>query len=64
MTESLKYHGFTKIVLTVAHLDHQPENCDDDNLKAMCQKCHNNYDRQHRNWTVRQSRLKNQLPMF
>jgi len=64
MTESLKYHGFTKIVLTVAHLDHQPENCEDDNLKAMCQKCHNNYDRQHRNQTVRQSRLKNQLPMF
>ena len=33
-----------RIVLTVAHLDHQPENCDDDNLKAMCQRCHNLYD--------------------
>lgn len=64
MTESLKYYGFTKIVLTVAHLDHQPENCEDDNLKAMCQKCHNNYDRQHRNTTIRQSRLKDQLSIF
>lgn len=32
------------VVLTVAHLDHTPENCDYDNLMAMCQKCHNNYD--------------------
>ena len=32
------------VVLTVAHLDHQPENCGDDNLKAMCQRCHNRYD--------------------
>ncbi len=34
-----------RIVLTVAHLDHQPENCADDNLKALCQRCHNRYDR-------------------
>ena len=34
-----------KIVLTVAHLgDPSPENCADDNLKAMCQRCHNRYD--------------------
>jgi 5-methylcytosine-specific restriction endonuclease McrA len=32
------------VVLTVAHLDHTPENCADDNLKAMCQQCHNRYD--------------------
>src|ERR1039458_336257 len=32
------------IVLTVAHLDHQPENCADENLAALCQKCHNSYD--------------------
>lgn len=32
------------VILTVAHLDHQPENCADDNLKAMCQRCHNRYD--------------------
>lgn len=33
-----------KIILTVAHLDHTPENCGDDNLKAWCQRCHNRYD--------------------
>jgi hypothetical protein len=32
------------VILTVAHLDHQPENCVDENLKAMCQKCHNKLD--------------------
>lgn len=33
-----------KIVLTVAHLDHKPENCDDANLLHLCQSCHNRYD--------------------
>lgn len=32
------------VVLTVAHLDHQPENCAEDNLRAMCQRCHLAYD--------------------
>lgn len=35
------------VVLTTAHLDHQPENCDLDNLRAMCQCCHLNYDSEH-----------------
>ncbi|MFZ2869640.1 hypothetical protein [Zavarzinia sp.] len=34
----------SRVVLTVAHLDHQPENCADENLKAWCQRCHNTYD--------------------
>ncbi len=33
-----------KVVLTVGHLDHIPENCADENLKAWCQRCHNTYD--------------------
>ena len=33
-----------KVVLTVAHLDHTPENCTDDNLRAWCQRCHLRYD--------------------
>jgi 5-methylcytosine-specific restriction endonuclease McrA len=37
-----------RIVLTVAHLDHQPENCAPENLKALCQRCHNRYDARHR----------------
>lgn len=35
------------IVLTIAHLDHVPENCADDNLRAWCQRCHLRYDQQH-----------------
>jgi 5-methylcytosine-specific restriction endonuclease McrA len=38
----------TKIVLTVAHLDQDPRNCSDDNLRALCQKCHLDYDREWR----------------
>jgi hypothetical protein len=34
----------SKVILTVAHLNHEIENCDDDNLKAMCQRCHNKMD--------------------
>ena len=39
-----------KIVLTIAHLDHDAENHDVgyDRLKALCQKCHNNYDKENR----------------
>jgi hypothetical protein len=33
-----------RVVLTVAHLDHQPENCARENLRALCQACHNAYD--------------------
>ncbi|NEZ66255.1 HNH endonuclease [Leptolyngbyaceae cyanobacterium CCMR0082] len=32
--------------LTVAHLDHQPQNCDRTNLKALCAPCHCRYDLQ------------------
>lgn len=33
------------IVLTVAHIyDPNPMNCDDDNLMALCQRCHNRHD--------------------
>lgn len=48
-----KFHFFTgsKVVLTIAHLDHIPENCGEPgnrlNLKAMCQRCHLNYDKHH-----------------
>jgi len=35
------------VVLTTAHLDHQPENCGDENLRALCQRCHLAYDADH-----------------
>lgn len=36
------------VVLTIMHLDHNPQNSDVANLKAACQKCHNVYDAPHR----------------
>jgi len=41
------------VVLTIAHLDHTPENCDPDNLRAWCQKCHNSYDAKNRRAGIR-----------
>lgn len=37
----------SRVVLTVAHLDHTPEHVDPANLVAMCQRCHLAYDREH-----------------
>ena len=45
-----------KVVLTIAHLDHTPENCDPSNLRALCQRCHNRYDAQHRAETRKKSK--------
>lgn len=39
---------FVRIVLTVAHLDHDPTNNSLDNLRALCQRCHNRHDAPHR----------------
>ena len=36
-----------KVVLTVAHLNHQPEDCADDNLRAGCQLHHLRHDAKH-----------------
>lgn len=52
-----KINGAT-VVLATAHLDHTPENCNDTNLKAMCQRCHNNYDRHHRKQNSIKTRAK------
>lgn len=34
-------HG---LVLTVAHLNHTPEDCRRENLRALCARCHLRYD--------------------
>ena len=51
-------HGFPQIicryvciVLTVAHLNHVAGDDRDENLKALCQWCHLNYDKQHHHET-------------
>jgi hypothetical protein len=41
------YGTGSRVVLTIAHLDHMPENNDPGNLRAMCQGCHLHYDREH-----------------
>lgn len=56
-----------KIVLTIAHLDHTPENCDPSNLRALCQRCHLRYDAKHHAESARRTRMgkkyKNQLKL-
>lgn len=52
------HRGTTRIVLTIAHLDHTPENCDPANLRALCQRCHLAYDAQHHAETAYQTRRK------
>lgn len=57
MTTALKKHGFTKVVLTIAHLNHDTSDNRTENLKALCQKCHLELDKdQHR-----QSRYNNKV---
>jgi 5-methylcytosine-specific restriction endonuclease McrA len=46
----------SKVVLTIAHLDHTPENCADDNLRAWCQRCHLAYDHDHHQRNAYQTR--------
>lgn len=48
----------SRVVLTVAHLDHTPENCEAHNLKAMCQRCHLTYDAEHHKRTAYATRKK------
>lgn len=40
----LRFHGLTRIVLTVAHLDRNSHNNDRNNLAALCQRCHLRHD--------------------
>ena len=46
----------SRVVLTVAHLNHQPEDCSPGNLRALCQRCHLAYDAGHHQATARASR--------
>ncbi|ADD40066.1 hypothetical protein [Stackebrandtia nassauensis] len=49
----------SKVVLTVAHLDRTPEHCDDDNLAAMCQRCHLAYDAEQHASNAARTRFRN-----
>jgi hypothetical protein len=52
------YGTGSRVILTVAHLNHTPEDCRDENLKAMCNGCHLHYDRDHHARTAQQTRTK------
>lgn len=55
---------FTRVVLTVAHLDHQPENNAEENLKALCQKCHLAHDREQHKATRAKTRRNHTKELF
>ena len=54
--ENHTFRDGKKIILTIAHLDHTPENCGRENLRALCQKCHNKHDAGHRVETRRRKK--------
>lgn len=60
MSEAYTIDGFksTKIILTIAHLDHDKTNNDYDNLAALCQKCHLGIDLKHHMANARETRTK------
>lgn len=45
-----------KVVLTVAHLDHDPTHNAESNLRAMCNRCHLRYDVAHHQRHAAQTR--------
>lgn len=48
----------TKIILTIAHLDHDKTNNDYNNLAALCQKCHLGIDLKHHTANARETNRK------
>lgn len=50
-----------KIVLTTAHLNHDPMDCRPENLKALCQRCHLRYDVDHHKKNSAATRREKQL---
>lgn len=64
--ENHKSHPITgsKVVLTVAHLDHNKKNNRFGNLKALCQKCHLAYDLNRHIANRKYGKRKNQLNLW
>lgn len=55
--------GSARIVLTIAHLNHNPADNRPENLAALCQRCHLNHDKeQHRE--TRKARKDAQRPLL
>jgi hypothetical protein len=45
-----------KVVLTIAHMDHDESHADPDRCRALCQRCHNKWDAPHRKVNARATR--------
>jgi 5-methylcytosine-specific restriction endonuclease McrA len=52
------------VILTVAHLNHDPRDNRDENLAALCQRCHLLHDRKHHAATARRTRAARQRQMW
>lgn len=59
--EEIEFKMAIKIILTIAHLNHNINDNRADNLKAMCQRCHLRYDAKHHAET--RKKHKNKLQM-
>jgi len=55
----------SRVILTVAHLNHNPADCRPENLKSWCQRCHLTYDAQHHARNAEMTRrAKRGTPLF
>lgn len=63
-TDELDGEKIIRIVLTIAHLDHDINNNDYSNLKALCQRCHLNYDKEHHKRTRKYGNNINQMELL
>jgi hypothetical protein len=65
IAEEERPQEWSKIVLTVAHVhDHDPMNCDPENLAALCQRCHNRHDARRRAENRRAKQLEGDLALM
>lgn len=55
--ESEEWADEIKVILTTAHLDHNPRNNDRLNLRVLCQRCHLVYDSPHHQINARRTRI-------
>jgi 5-methylcytosine-specific restriction endonuclease McrA len=51
----LKIAGATKIILTVAHLDRKLVDHSEENLAALCQRCHLSHDKRTPDWIAKKN---------
>ena len=53
-----------QIVLTIAHLNHNPQDNHPSNLRALCQRCHNRWDAPHRTRSRKANRRIRSLQLY